>query len=222
MTVVAVSTPLARWPVWIACAGVLLAVAAVGRIGPGTLWRRSRVVLLLVGLVAVSLPFVRTGGARWELGPLTVHEAGLAVLAAVGAKALIGTASAVVLGATTTFPSVLQALAALRVPRLFVLIAAFMYRYLFVIVEEVGRMRAGIAARGYRPRTALGAAALGRLAAALFLRTYGRAERVHRAMLARGYAGAIPAARPLALARADVLFVAAVLLAVLPLRLALT
>ena len=39
-------------------------------------------------------------------------------------------------------------------PRLLMLIAAFMYRYLFVIVEEVGRMRAALAARGYRPRTA--------------------------------------------------------------------
>jgi len=219
VTLVAVSTPLERWPVWIACLAVLVAVAAVGRIGPTTLWRRGRVVLLLVLLVALLLPVVRTGGAQWALGPLTLHEAGLTVLATVGAKALLGTLSAVLLGATTTFPAVLRALAALRVPRLFVLIAAFMYRYLFVLVEEVGRLRAGAAARGYRPRTVLGAAALGRLAAALFLRTYGRGERVHRAMLARGYAGEMPTARPLVLARADVLFLAAILAGLLPLRL---
>lgn len=219
VTLVAVSTPLERWPVWVGCLAVLLSVATAGRIGPRTLWRRGRVVLLLVLLVALLLPFVRAGGAAWALGPLTLHEAGLAVLATVGAKALLGTLSAILLGATTTFPAVLRALAALRVPRLFVLIAAFMYRYLFVLVEEVGRLRAGAAARGYRPRTVLGAAALGRLAAALFLRTYGRGERVHRAMLARGYAGEMPTARPLVLARADVLFVVAILAGLLPLRL---
>ena len=67
--------------------------------------------------------------------------------------------SAVLLGATTTLPHVLRGLEALRVPRLFMLIAAFMYRYLFVIVEEARRMRAALAARGYRPRHALQAGA---------------------------------------------------------------
>ena len=86
----------------------------------------------------------------------------------------------------------LRALEALRVPRLFVLIAAFMYRYLFVIVEEVGRMRAALSSRGYRPRHALQAAAIGRMSSALFLRTYARGERVYLAMQARGYRGQMP------------------------------
>ena len=48
-------------------------------------------------------------------------------------------------------------------------------------------MRAALAARGYAPRHALQAQAIGRVATALFLRTYERAERVHLAMLARGW-----------------------------------
>ena len=67
-------------------------------------------------------------------------------------KATIGTVSAVLLGATTTFPTVLRGLEAMRVPRLLVMIAAFMYRYLFVIVEETGRMRAA-SPLGLPPRT---------------------------------------------------------------------
>ena len=220
VTLVAVSAPPARWPVYAGCLGVLAVVAAVGRVPALELWRRARLVLGLVLLVAVFVPFVRPGGEAYALGPLTVHAAGLTVLAGVAAKAAIGTLSAVLLGATTTFPAVLAALAALRVPRLLVLIAGFMYRYLFVIADELGRMRAGLAARGYRPRTALGAGALGRLAAALFLRTYGRGERVHRAMLARGYAGAMPLAAPLVARRADVLFVVLVLAVLVALRVA--
>ena len=122
------------------------------------------------------------------------------------------------LGATTTFPAVLRALEALRVPRLFVLIAAFMYRYLFVIVEEVRRMRAALSSRGYRPRHALQAAAIGRVASALFLRTYARGERVYLAMQARGYRGDDAPAAPLVFGRADAAFVALVLLALVPLR----
>lgn len=220
VTLVAVSAPLALWPVHVACVAVLAAVAALARVPPRTIWGRARPILLLVGLVAILLPFVRRGGPAHALGPLTVHEAGLAVLGTVVIKALVGTLSAIVLAATTAFPAVLRALEALRVPRLLVLVAGLMYRYLFVVVEEVARMRAGLAARGYRPRSAFGAGALGRLAAALFLRTYGRGERVHRAMLSRGYAGSMPAAAPLSFGRLDAVFLTAVLALLVPLRVA--
>jgi cobalt/nickel transport system permease protein len=170
---------------------------------------------------AIFLPFVRQGGQQYDLGPLTVHEEGLRIFAAVSLKAIIGTVSAVLLGATTTFPQVLRGLEAMRVPRLLVLISAFMYRYLFVIVEEAGRMRAALSARAYRPRTALQAGPIGRMATAMFLRTYSRGERVYHAMLARGYSGQTPQLHPLALQRADVLFVGVVLAALLPLRVAL-
>lgn len=220
VTVVAVSTPLALWPVFVACAAVLAAFAAAAKVGPNAVWRRARFILPVVGILVVFLPFVRPGGQSYELGPLVAHEAGLAIAALVATKALIGTIGAVLLGATTAFPEVLRGLEALRVPRLFVLIAAFMYRYLFVIVEEVGRMRAALVSRGFRPRNALQAGAIGRVAGSLFLRTYGRGERVYLAMLSRGYSGQMPQLMPLGFARADALFVTGVVLILLPLRVA--
>jgi cobalt/nickel transport system permease protein len=204
LTVVAVSTPLERWPAFVACATALAVVAAVARVRPVDIWRRIRVVLPLVLLAGVFLPIARSGG--------------LAIFAAVAVKALIGTTSAALLAATTPFPAVLRGLEALRVPRLLILIAGFMYRYLFVIAAELSRMRWALLARGYRPRHPFHAAPAGRVATALFLRTYGRGERVYRAMLARGYRGTMPYAVPLAFRRADAVFVAAVVLAVLPLR----
>jgi cobalt/nickel transport system permease protein len=218
VTLVAVSTPVAAWPAWLGCAAVLAAVAAAARVPAAAIWRRARFVLPLVLLVALFVPFVRSGGQEYDIGPLVAHEEGLRTLAAVAAKAVIGTFSAVLLGATTSLPTVLRGLEAMRVPRLLVLIAAFMYRYLFVIVEEVGRMRAALTARAYRPRSALHAGALGRVATATFLRTYARGERVYQAMLSRGYRGQMPRLAPLVLGRADVLFVALVLVALVPLR----
>jgi cobalt/nickel transport system permease protein len=218
VTLVAVSTPLSAWPAFPACALALAAVAVLARVGPRTIWRRTRVVLPLILFVAAFLPFTREG-ADVQIGPVAVSEAGLATFATVSAKAAIGTVSAVLLGATTTFPAVLHALERLRAPRLPVLIAGFMYRYLFVVVGEVRRMRAALAARGYRPRHALQAAALGRAATALFLRTHARAERVHLAMLARGYREAMPRLDVLALGRADAVFVAALAATLLPIRL---
>jgi len=220
VTLVAVTTPLAAWPVFAGCLVVLAAVAVTARVSPGQIWRRVRFILPIVLLAAVFLPFVRGGGQEWQVGPLTAHGAGLETFAAVSLKAAIGTLSAVLLGATTTFPQILRGLELMRVPRLLVLIAAFMHRYMFVIVEEFGRMRAALSARAYRPRNALHAGALGRMATAMFLRTYARGERVYHAMLARGYGGQMPQLYPLGVRRADVAFVGLVVAALVPLRVA--
>jgi cobalt/nickel transport system permease protein len=220
VTVVAVSAALELWPVYVVCAAVLVASAAAARVRPRDLWRRMRVVLPFVLVLGALVPFVRTGGATYDLGFLTAHEAGVAVCLAVCAKASIGTLSAALLGTTTSFPQVLRGLEALRVPRLFVLIAAFMYRYLFVIVEEVGRMRAALVSRGYRPRHMLQAGPMGRMATAMFLRTYSRGERVYHAMLARGYTGTMPQLTPLTFGRADAAFVGGVLTLLLLVRIA--
>jgi len=216
ITFVAVSTPLDAWPVYAACATALIAIAAVARVPVRTIWSRARVVLPLVLFVAIFLPFVRRG-ERVDLGPISVSQQGLETFATVSAKAILGTLSAVILGATTSFPDVLHALERLHAPRLLVLIAAFMYRYLFVITGEARRMRVALAARGYRPRHALQAAAIGRVATALFLRTYERAERVHLAMLARGFDQNMPRMDVLTFRRADVLFLSALAILV-PLR----
>ena len=98
-----------------------------------------------------------------------------------------------------------------------VAIAGVTWRYVFVLRGELARMRTALAARGHRPRHLLQTAATGRLATALFLRSHARGERVHVAMVARGWTGAPPARRAPALRRTDLLFVAA--LAGLPLAL---
>jgi len=219
-TVVAVSAPLALWPVYVVCAAVPVSVAVAGRVPPAAIWKRARWVLPLVIAVALLVPLVRDGGAAYALGPLTVHQQGLEVLAMVAAKATIGILAAVVLATTTSFPDVLRALEAMRLPRVMVLIASLMYRYLFVIVEEVGRMRAALVARAYRPRSALRAGALGRVASALFLRTYERGERVHLAMLARGYRGRMPELEPLRFGGGDAAFVLAIVVALVGARIA--
>ena len=218
ITLVAVSASLESWPAYAGCAAALAALAAIGRVPPTAVWRRARLVLPVVLLAAAFVPFVRAGETVLAIGPLAVSREGLVVFATVAAKATIGTISAVLLGATTAFPDILRALERLRVPRVFTLVSAFMYRYLFVIAAEVRRMRSALAARAYRPRTALGAAALGRLVTALFLRSHARGERVYLAMMSRGYAGSMPRAAELTFARADLAFLAALAALLIPLR----
>jgi len=204
--------------VFVICGAVLAGVATVARVSPVDAWRRARGPLLLVIPVAAVVPFVRAGGAHWSLGPLTVHAAGLVVLATVTIKATIGVAAGVLLTATTTFPDIVRGLEAMRAPRLLVLVATLMYRYLFVVADEVRRMGVALSARSGRPRSVLRSGVLGRLATALFLRSYARGERVHLAMLARGYDGALPRPYPLSLRRVDMAFVAVIASLLLPAR----
>ena len=47
---------------------------------------------------------------------------------------------AIVLASTTAFPDLLAAMRALRLPRLLVAVIGLMWRYLFVLVDEVMRL----------------------------------------------------------------------------------
>ena len=217
ITLVAVSTPLRAWPAFLACALALAGIAAAARIGPATVWPRVRVIVPLVVFVAAFVPFVR-GGPSVQAGPVALSEAGLATFALVTAKATIGALGAVLLGATTAFPDLLHGLERLRAPRLLTVIAGFMYRYVFVIADEARRMRTALAARAYRPRHLGQVATLGRMVTGLFLRSYERGERVYVAMVARGYAGTMPRLSVLAFRRTDAVFLGALVLTLVPLR----
>jgi cobalt/nickel transport system permease protein len=221
ITLAAVTAPLTDWLVYALAGTMLLGIAVAARIPAGAICSRARWAVPFVLVVVLLLPLTRSGGATYELGPLAIHDAGLAIAVSVAAKSAIGVLSAVLLVTTTSFPDTLRGLEAMRTPRVLVMIASFMYRYLFVIAEDVGRMRAALASRGYQPRHALQVAALGRVATALFLRTYERGERVHLAMLARGYRGEMPELEPLVLRRADAAFATAVLVALVSLRIAM-
>jgi cobalt/nickel transport system permease protein len=110
---------------------------------------------------------------------------------------------AILLTATTPFPDILHALRHLRVPGILVSIIAFMYRYLFVLVDEVARLLRARTARSARlPGQKSGgtvswrAAVAGHMAGQLFVRSLERSDRVYQAMVARGYRGTLLTMHP--------------------------
>jgi cobalt/nickel transport system permease protein len=90
--------------------------------------------------------------------------------------------------ATTGFPDLGAALTRLRLPRVLVQQILFLYRYLFVLLEETGRTVRAYNLRSAR-RPGIAFRAWGSLLGQLILRTYDRADRIYRAMLCRGYQG---------------------------------
>jgi len=102
-------------------------------------------------------------------------------------------ATTVLLASTTSIAELLYGLDRLRVPRAFTAIAGFMVRYAEVITGEARRMRIARLSRGYDPRWIWQARAVASSAGTLFIRSYERGERIHVAMLSRGFDGELPA-----------------------------
>jgi len=115
--------------------------------------------------------------------------------------------TALLLIATTSFPAVCHALRRLGFPSLFISQLFFLYRYLFVLMEEAMRI---IRARDMRSfgRRGTGVKVFVRLVGILFLRTVDRAERIYYAMLSRGFQGDIPTLKRSRMTAADLTFMA--------------
>jgi len=110
--------------------------------------------------------------------------------------------------ATTSFPGICHALRRLGAPPLFVAQLLFLYRYLFVLMEEAMRIIRARELRSFGARGA-GLKMLARLLGILFLRTVDRAERIYYAMLSRGFQGDIPTMKGARFAPTDLTFLAA-------------
>ena len=185
-----VATPVDRYAVFAGWAVVLLVVVAVSQVPPTYLARRMVVEVPFV-VFALLLPFIATG-PRTELFGLTVSQAGLVAAAGLLMKGTLGVLAALTLAATTEPDDVLRGLQRLRVPDPLVQIMGFMVRYLDVVIGEMGRMLTAMRSRGYDPRSPRHWPVLARSLGALFIRSYERGERVHLAMLSRGYTGTLP------------------------------
>lgn len=185
-----VSTP--REAVWAFAlyAALLAGVAAVARISPGFLLKR---LVIEVPFVAFGLlmPFV-VPGEQTELLGLSVSVPGLWGAWNVLAKGTLGVAASVLLASTTELRSLLLGLQRLRLPPLLVQIASFMIRYGDVIGDELRRMSIARRSRGFEARGVRHWGVLAKTAGALFIRSYERGERVHLAMVSRGYTGTMP------------------------------
>ena len=71
-------------------------------------------------------------------------------------------------------------------------IASFMIRYGDVVTDEMRRMSIARRSRGFEARGVRQWGVLAASAGALFIRSYERGERVHLAMVSRGYTGSMP------------------------------
>ncbi len=176
--------------------GVLIAVLfLLSKIPPGFILKRSLVIIPFVLMAAIFIPFFKkgevAGGYSFGTLKLTVTYDGLMILWNILVKAYLCVLSMILLITTTKLSDLLKALEKLRFPCVFVMILSFMYRYIFVVQDELMKMKQAKEARTIGGSSWFHTKVLANMIGVLFIRTYERAESVYLAMCSRGFDGKI-------------------------------
>lgn len=173
--------PISLWPLY----GVLACLVFVGHVVAEipTRYLLHRLLLLLppVAGVALAAPVSNRFHHGWDLAATIALRSTLSFLAGLW------------LVNTTPFEKLLSALAQMGLPRAFIELLAFMYRYCFVVFDEYVRMRTAQRARTMKRVGIFGSwIAAASLLGTLLIRSLNRAERIHGAMCSRGWSGKMP------------------------------
>jgi len=174
---------------------LVFAIIPLARLPFSYIILRSLIVLPFALMLGIFAPFTvgREVVATLSLGSwvLEVRLEGLWILLGVSLKSLLSVAATMVVVSTTRFHHLLSALQFFLVPKFVLSVLMFMYRYLFVLIDEIVRILRARNARCYALRRKGRLKVAGAIIGSLFLRTYERSERIYFAMLSRGYAGEI-------------------------------
>ena len=185
-------TPNGRWYTWAIYAIGVSAIVLISRATLTVLFKRVAVESVFISVVLLGTLFRGGGDVLWRWGWLQITTEGLWVLGSVTTKALLSLLLANVLVLTTSVPDLLHALTVLRMPPLLVAILASMYRYIAVLIGEFQSMQRAALSRNLMGSQRWQRLVIGNMFGSLFIRTLERGERVHQAMLSRGYDGLPP------------------------------
>jgi len=180
-----------------------LVLAFAGGVPPGFVARKLAIVSPFIILIGIFNPLFDRE-ILLQLGPLAV-SGGWVSFTSLLLRATLTLSAVMLLLATTGLSGIAAAMEKLGVPRVFTVQLLFLYRYIFVLAEEALRLTRARALRsfgkkgsGFRPYASL--------LAHLLLRTLDRAERIHQAMLSRGFDGVVRLRRPMSFGLRDTLF----------------
>ncbi|BCS54880.1 cobalt ECF transporter T component CbiQ [Geobacter sp. SVR] len=181
---------------------------------PAVMISRSNLPLrFILGKMALLCPFVLVVGIfnpLFDRGTM-IQAGGIGIsggwvsFASILVKTLLTVGATLILIGVTGFTAVCRSLRAFGMPGVFAVQLLFLYRYIFVLAEEVARAARAREFRSFN-RKGLGITSFSVMIGHLLLRTWQRAERIHMAMLARGFTGALHTRRTSRFGREELCF----------------
>ena len=174
---------------------LVISLIFISGIPPGFILRQSFVIVPFVLMIAVFIPFFKqgkvAGGYSFGTFKLTVTYDGLIIFWNVLIKSFLSILCMILLTASTKFSVFLKALEKMKFPTLFIMILSFMYRYVFVVVDELIKMKQAKESRSVGGSKWFNIKTLANMIGTLFVRAYERGEFVYMAMRSRGFNGSI-------------------------------
>jgi len=206
-----VLTPPPLWQAFVLYLAIIATAILISRVPPLYIIKRSLVIIPFVLFIGIFIPFLRPGDATgsYNIWIWDVSNSGLVILWGVVIKSWLSVICLILLTATTRFTELLNGLEQLYFPKIMIMILSFMYRYIFVLVDEVIRMKQARDSRNFGGRQLQWLKTIGNMVGTLFIRSYERGERVYAAMVARGFEGQMRTLSRLRFRMADLYFAAA-------------
>jgi len=205
---IVIFTPIVQVQKFLVYGTLILSLVIISRLPIKFVMKRSRVIVPFVGIVAIGLPFLGGGGGSLNFGIFSTTQSALLIFLNVLVKSWLCVLAMIVLTSTTSFPKLMNGFQRLKMPVVYVMIISFMYRFIFILEDELERMSRARNARTFNAKWSQKIRAIGGAIGNLFVRSYERGERVYTAMRSRGFSGEIKLISELKMGRADVFFIA--------------
>ncbi len=190
---------------------LILAMVFLSRVALKEILKRACIIIPFVLFIAIFVPFLKEGTTYWSLKvgywELDITYEGILTFLNIIVKSSLSIFLLVVASSTTAFSDFLKGLDLLRMPRLLIMLMSFMYRYLFVLLDEAKRLMRARSLRSFRSRYREQFRVIGYMIGVLFIRTFERAERIYSAMAVRGFRGEILGVKHFKLSYRDFLFI---------------
>jgi cobalt/nickel transport system permease protein len=195
-----------------------LCILLLARVPIRQLVRRLIPVNAFILFLWIFLPFTLRGEPLFSIGPLVGSHEGVLYATRISIKSNAIMLVLIALVASTSILTLGHAMHELKVPQKIVHLFFFTYRYVHVIYREYLRSVNAMKVRGFRPSTNMHTyKTFAYLVGMLLVRSCDRAQRVHNAMLCRGFRGKLYSLSQFSLKTADVISLVVMLVMVLAL-----
>jgi len=195
-----------RFPSLTAALFVSVALIFLARINLRELGARLLIVNGFVLLFWLLLPLTFKAEPLFSVGPFTVSGPGITFAAQITLKSNAILLAFIASAATSSLVTLGHAMHRMHVPEKIIHLLLLTYRYVFVIEQEYRKLQAAAKIRCFRPKTDMHTyRTYSYLIGMLFVRAAARAERVHHAMLCRGFKGKFYCLSEFSLTRTDII-----------------
>jgi len=189
----------------LACISSLLLVL-LSKLPLGFIVKRLKWVIFFVIALLIIIPVTTSGQVVFSLGLITITKQGVHLASMISLKALSAALLLFPMVSTMTFITFIRAIEHLRIPNKIVQMISFIYRYIFVISDELYKTRLSVKSRNVNKKSYfLKHQVLGNVIGMIMIRSYERGERIRDAMISRGYNGTIKSIHTFKLKKMDIL-----------------